>query len=94
MPVELLIANRPPALSSRLYETVSVPSASVARPVKPTVVPLAEFSRTVFAAALLSLTAETADSLTSVRLMVKDCVEDEASAEVARTVMLCEVAAS
>ena len=71
-----------------------MPSGSVASPVSPTVVPLEVFSKTVLAAALLSLTAETAPSLTSVKLMVIDWVENEVSAEVARTVMLCEVAAS
>ena len=87
-PVDELIAKRPPALSSSEYVTTSVPSASVARPVIPTVVPFAEFSLTKSAAALLSVTAVTLLSFTSVKLIVYVCVEYDPSTEVARMVML------
>ena len=69
-PVFVLIANRPPALSSSEYVTTSVPSASVANPVTPTVVPFVEFSLTKLAAELMSETAVTPLSFTSVNVIV------------------------
>ena len=71
-----------------------VPSASEADAVMPTAVPLAEFSASELAEALVSVTDPTSNSSTSVRLMVKICVEKLPSLEVARTVTLCEVADS
>ena len=63
-------------------------SASLAAAVRPTAVPLAEFSATKSAAPSVSLTADTPDSLTSVTSMVKLCVLKLPSALVARTVTL------
>ena len=56
--------------------------------------PGAEFSRTKSAAASVSLTAETPDSLTSVTLIAKISVANEPSSLVARIVMLWLVAVS
>ena len=74
IPVFGSIANRPPASSVSEYVTTSVPSASVADAITPTVVPSTEFSATVSAAALLSTTALTAPSLTSVIVTLIVCV--------------------
>ena len=91
----LSIWNLPPAVSERLYETVSVPSASVARAVTPTAVPFAALSETELPATLLSETAPTeASDVSSVRLTEKLCVLVEPSSEVAVTVTECEVAVS
>ena len=60
----------------------------------PTVVPLPAFSATLLAAALASDTGLTSNSSTSVRLMVKFCVDVEPSAEVACTVIWWLAAAS
>src|SRR4029450_5989617 len=62
-----------------------VASASLASAVTPTTVPLAAFSATLLAAALLSLTAPTSNSSTSVTLMVKFCGGGEPAAAVANT---------
>ena len=73
---------------------MSVVSRSVASAVIPTTEPIELFSSTKLLSAFESLMAEIADSLTSVRLIAKDCVEKDVSAEVARMVILCEIAAS
>jgi len=73
---------------------VSVPSASVARAVMPTVVPLIASSATVLAAASLSETALTADSLMSVTLIVNGWLLVLVSDDVARTVTEWLVAVS
>ena len=54
----------------------------------PTVVPLAAFSLTALAAALLSVTAPVSNSSTSLIAIEKTWSVKEPSAEVARTVML------
>jgi hypothetical protein len=69
-------------------------SASEAKAVTPTTVPLAAFSATPFAAALVSLTAPTSNSSTSPTAMLKTWVLKLPSALVARTVMLWLAAAS
>ena len=71
-----------------------VASASLAKAVMPTVVPLAAFSLTALAAALVSIGAVTSNSSTSLRAMVKTVLAVEPSVLVARTVMSCEAAAS
>ena len=71
-----------------------VASASLAEAVIPTSVPIAAFSATLLAAALVSLIAPTSNSSTSVRLIVKPCVLKLPSAEVARTMMPWLAAAS
>ena len=95
MPVFASMANRPPALSVRLYVTVSVTSGSVASAVMPTTAPTLASSSTAFAAALLSETGPTLLSdVSSVRLMVKVSDEVEPSVDVAVTSTVCEVAVS
>ena len=69
-------------------------SASVAKAVMPTTVPLAAFSATVLAAALVSVGVLTANSSTSVTVMVKVWVLNEPSATVAWTVMVWLAAVS
>ena len=62
--------------------TVSEPSASLAKAVMPTTVPPVAFSVTELAAALVSLIAETVNSvLSSVTPMAKVCVEVEPSVD-------------
>ena len=74
---------------------MSVASASVARAVTPTAVPLAALSETVLAVAFESDTELTeASEVSSVRLTVKLWTEVEPSVEVAVTSTLCEVADS
>ena len=70
------------------------PSPSDAEAVMPTTVPFVLFSAMELAAAFVSVTGPTSNSSTSVRLIEKTCVEKLLSLEVARTVMLWEVAAS
>ena len=60
----------------------------------PTAVPTLAFSSTKSAAASVSLMAVTPDSLTSVTLIVNDCVAKLPSLLVARTVTLWLVAVS
>ena len=87
--------NRPIAFASKLYVIAFVvASASEAKPVIPTTVPLEAFSATVFAAALISETAVVSNSSMSLRLIVKTVSAVEPSALVARTVMVCETADS
>ena len=75
--------------------TVSVPSASVAKAVTPTAVPLAALSLTLLPDALLSVTAPTlASDVSSLRLIAKVSFDVLPSDEVAWTVTLCEVAVS
>ena len=71
-----------------------VASASLALAVMPTELPVAAFSLTALAVASVSIGAETSNSSTSLRLIVKTVSAVEASADVARTVMLCDAAAS
>ena len=73
---------------------VVVASASLARPVSPTAVPTSAFSVDRVGRRVRVVTAPTSNSSTSLTLIVKACVLNEPSAEVARTVMLCEAAAS
>ena len=71
-----------------------VASASWAKAVIPTAVPLPAFSATPLAAAFTSLMAPTLNSSTSSRLMVKSWLTTEPSALAACTVMVCEALAS
>ena len=74
---------------------MSVPSASVARAVTPTAVPLAALSETELPATLLSETAPTeASEVSSVRPTEKLCVLVEPSLEVAVTVTEWDVSDS
>ena len=70
---------------------MSVPSASDALAVIPTVVPTEAFSFTALPVPSLSETAPTSCSSTSVTPMVKLWTEVEPSAEVEVTSMVCEV---
>ena len=74
--------------------TVSVTSASVARAVMPTAVPIVALSATWFAAASLSEMADMLVSLTSLTLIEKVSFDVDPSDEVATTVMLWLVAVS
>ena len=67
-----------------------VASASTAKPVMLTTVPLAEFSAMVLAVASPSETAPTSNSSRSLMLMVKTVSAVDPSAEVARTVIFLE----
>ena len=58
-PVLASIAKKPPGFDDRLYVTVSVTSASVARAVMPTAVPTLAPSETEFASVLVSEGYET-----------------------------------
>ena len=60
----------------------------------PTAVPFGALSLTSLAAAFVSLIGPISNSSTSFRLIVKPRVENDVSLLVARTVMLCEAAAS
>ena len=60
----------------------------------PTAVPMPAFSATVLAAALTSTGTVTSNSSTSFRVIVNMVSAVEPSALVARTVMLCDAAAS
>ena len=74
--------------------TVSVISASVARAVMPTAVPIVAASETWFASEFVSAMAEMLVSLTSLTVIVKVSFEVEPSVLVATTVMLWFVAVS
>ncbi len=84
-PVFASMLKSPPALSERLYVTVSVASASVARAVMPTTAPTLASSSTLFASVFVSVIAETPDSLMLSTLIANVCVDVEPSSEVAVT---------
>ena len=87
-PVPPSIANRPPAES--LNEKVMplfVASASAAEAVTPASAPAAAFSASVLTTPLLSLTAPTSNSSTSLTAIVKLAVVNDKSLDVARTVI-------
>ncbi len=70
-PVFGSIANRPPASSLKLYVTpLFEPSASDAKAVMPTDVPIALFSLIAFVVSSVSEIAETSNSSWSLTLMV------------------------
>ena len=93
-PVVSSIVNRPPASSSSVYITESVASASLASASMPTELPAVRFSATELAAASMSLIAEMSNSSESTTAIVKSLVVVEPSVEVARTVIVCDVAVS
>ena len=71
-----------------------VASASLAKAVIPTKVPLAAFSETEFKALLVSVIDEVSNSSTSAKLIVNSLLNVAPEASVTRTVIACEVAAS